>query len=53
MKTSRSWKVIEQSEKFCVNVLSNNQQNVSAAFGAPGDDKFAGIEWDPSPRASR
>lgn len=49
MKTSRSWKVIEQSKKFCVNVLSNNQQHVSAAFGAPGEDKFAGIEWDRSP----
>ena len=48
-KTSRSWPVIERSGKFCVNVLSNRQQDVSAAFGAPGDDKFAGVTWDPSP----
>ena len=49
MKTSRSWKVIEKTGKFCVNVLSNRQQDVSAAFGAPGDDKFANVIWDPSP----
>ncbi|GAB36046.1 3-hydroxy-9,10-secoandrosta-1,3,5(10)-triene-9,17-dione monooxygenase reductase subunit [Gordonia otitidis] len=48
-RTSRTWKVIEQNGKFCVNILSNRQQDVSAAFGAPGDDKFAGIAWDPSP----
>ena len=49
MKTSRSWPVIEKSGKFVVNILSNRQQQISATFGAPGDDKFASIEWDPSP----
>lgn len=48
-KTLRTWRVIEENGKFCVNILSNRQQDVSAAFGAPGDDKFAGIDWDPSP----
>ncbi|MGZ8178564.1 3-hydroxy-9,10-secoandrosta-1,3,5(10)-triene-9,17-dione monooxygenase reductase subunit [Williamsia sp. SKLECPSW1] len=48
-KTSRSWKVIESTGRFCVNVLSNHQQQVSAVFGAPGDDKFRTVEWDPSP----
>ncbi|GAB07834.1 DUF447 family protein [Gordonia amarae] len=49
MKTSRSWKVIEETGKFVVNVLANRQQEVSATFGAPGDDKFASITWDQSP----
>ncbi|WP_026919684.1 3-hydroxy-9,10-secoandrosta-1,3,5(10)-triene-9,17-dione monooxygenase reductase subunit [Gordonia shandongensis] len=49
MKTSRTWPVIEAHGKFCVNVLSNRQQDVSATFGAPGADKFKSISWDPSP----
>lgn len=48
-RTSRSWPVIERRGTFCVNVLSNRQQSVSASFGAPGADKFAGVSWDPSP----
>lgn len=49
MKTSRSWPAIEERGAFVVNVLANHQQSVSAKFGAPGENKFAGIEWDPSP----
>lgn len=49
MKTSRSWPVIEERGSFCVNVLSNRQQDISAKFGSPGGDKFAGVSWDPSP----
>jgi 3-hydroxy-9,10-secoandrosta-1,3,5(10)-triene-9,17-dione monooxygenase reductase component len=49
MKTSRSWPVIEAAGKFVVNVLANRQQDVSATFGAPGEDKFKTISWDKSP----
>ncbi|GAB18914.1 putative oxidoreductase [Gordonia effusa NBRC 100432] len=49
MKKSRSWPIIEAHGKFVVNVLSNRQQDVSATFGAPGDDKFRSVIWDPSP----
>ncbi|WP_132993055.1 3-hydroxy-9,10-secoandrosta-1,3,5(10)-triene-9,17-dione monooxygenase reductase subunit [Gordonia zhaorongruii] len=49
MKTSRTWPLIEQSGTFVVNILSNKQQDVSAVFGAPGDDKFSKVDWDPSP----
>lgn len=48
-KTSRSWKVVEANGKFCVNVLSTKQEQVSATFGAPREDKFRTIDWDPSP----
>lgn len=48
-KTSRTWPVMEARGSFCVNVLANRQQEVSAKFGAPGDNKFAGVQWDPSP----
>lgn len=49
MKTSRTWPLIEERGAFCVNMLASRQQEVSAKFGAPGEDKFAGVEWDPSP----
>jgi 3-hydroxy-9,10-secoandrosta-1,3,5(10)-triene-9,17-dione monooxygenase reductase component len=47
-KQSRSWQAIEASGKFCVNVLHEDQKDVSARFGSREPDKFAGIEWNPS-----
>src|SRR4030081_2960491 len=47
-KVSRSWKAIEASGGFCVNVLTEKQKDVSARFGSKEPDKFAGIDWIPS-----
>lgn len=47
-KQSRAWQAIEASGKFCVNMLHENQQHVSAQFGSKAPDKFAGIDWTPS-----
>ena len=47
-KVSRSWKAIEATGKFCVNVLHEKQKDVSARFGSKEPDKFAGIDWSPS-----
>src|SRR5882762_1355275 len=47
-KMSRSWQAIEASGKFCVNVLHENQKDVSARFGSKEPDKFGGIDWSPS-----
>ena len=47
-KMSRSWKAIEASGRFCVNILHEKQQHVSARFGSREPDKFAGIDWRPS-----
>ncbi len=33
-KQSRAWQAIEASGKFCVNMLHENQQHVSAQFGS-------------------
>ena len=46
-KASRSWAAIEASGHFCVNILAENQQHVSARFGSREPDKFAGIDWHP------
>lgn len=51
-KVSRSWTAIESSGRFCVNVLHENQQDVSARFGSKEPDKFAGVEWSLSPTGS-
>ena len=42
-KSSSSWPKIERAERFCVNVLASDQQDLCRAFAAKGDDKFAGI----------
>lgn len=47
-KISRSWKAIEASGRFCVNVLHEKQKDVSARFGSREPDKFAGIDWTSS-----
>jgi 3-hydroxy-9,10-secoandrosta-1,3,5(10)-triene-9,17-dione monooxygenase reductase component len=51
-KVSRSWKAIEATGKFCVNVLTESQKDVSARFGSKESDKFAGIDWSASPLGS-
>ena len=44
-KQSRSWAAIEATGRFCVNMLHEDQQHVSARFGSREPDKFAGIDW--------
>ena len=51
-KVSRSWQAIEASGRFCVNVLTEAQKDVCARFGTREPDKFAGIDWSPSPLGS-
>ena len=43
-KMSRSWAAIEASGSFCVNILHENQKDVSGRFGSREPDKFAGIK---------
>lgn len=49
---SRTWPVIERVGRFCVNVLSHRQQDVSTVFGRSGPDKFSGTSWTLSPGGS-
>ncbi|MET0233058.1 MAG: 3-hydroxy-9,10-secoandrosta-1,3,5(10)-triene-9,17-dione monooxygenase reductase subunit [Kibdelosporangium sp.] len=46
---SRTWQAIAGSGRFCVNVLAEDQQELSARFGRAGADKFTGTAWSPSP----
>lgn len=47
-RTSRSWPVIERAGHFCVNVLAEDQREVSTVFGTGGADKFSRVGWTPS-----
>ena len=52
MKSSGSWKGIEAVGRFAVNILAEDQQDVCSTFGKRGADKFASIDWTPSPLGS-
>lgn len=44
-KESATWAKISGTDRFCVNVLGDDQADVSGVFAGKSDDKFAGIEW--------
>lgn len=47
--SSNSWKAIEPAGHFVVNVLSDEQVDLSGQFAGKAEDKFAGIDWTPGP----
>jgi 3-hydroxy-9,10-secoandrosta-1,3,5(10)-triene-9,17-dione monooxygenase reductase component len=40
---------MRESGTFCVNVLAADQVRISARMAGRGTDKFAGLDWRPSP----
>ncbi len=44
-KSSRSWASIAGTGHFCVNVLAEDQRELSTVFGRSGADKFATCSW--------
>lgn len=48
-RTSTTWPRIARAGSFCVNVLAEGQQSLSAGFARSGGDKFAGVSWEPAP----
>jgi flavin reductase (DIM6/NTAB) family NADH-FMN oxidoreductase RutF len=51
-RTSTTWPRLRDLGRFCVNVLAEDQSDLSAAFARSGADKFAGVRWRPSPHGS-
>lgn len=45
---SRSWAAIAGTGKFCVNVLSGDQEELCWRFAKEGEDKFDGLDWSRS-----
>jgi flavin reductase (DIM6/NTAB) family NADH-FMN oxidoreductase RutF len=48
-KSSTSWPRIEAAGSFCVNVLSEDQEELCRTFAVTGGDKFAGVGYEPGP----
>lgn len=51
-KASSSWPRIEPSGAFCVNVLSEDQEELCRVFATKGRDKFRGVGWRPGDTGS-
>lgn len=48
-RTSSTFPRIRAAASFCINVLSAEQESLCRRFAIPGGDKFADVEWGPSP----
>jgi 3-hydroxy-9,10-secoandrosta-1,3,5(10)-triene-9,17-dione monooxygenase reductase component len=44
-KSSTSWPRIRASGAFCVNVLTEHQEEICRVFATSGADKFRGVGW--------
>ena len=51
-KRSNSWPRIERAEKFCVNVLRDDQYELCKQFAASGGNKFDGVSHRTSANGS-
>ena len=51
-RTSTTWPRLRAAGRFCVNVLAEEQSDLSQQFARSGTDKFAGVGWVPSPHGS-
>jgi len=38
---------MQESDSFCVNILTSRQQDLCMTMASKDDDKFAGVDWDP------
>src|SRR5882757_2941958 len=44
-KSSQSWPNMRAAGSFCINVLSEHQQDICRRFAVSGGDKFKNLEW--------
>ena len=51
-KSSTSWPRIRQAGVFCVNVLTETQEDTCRVFATTGADKFRGVGWRPGESGS-
>ena len=45
---STSWPKIQEAGVFCVNVLSETQEELCRLFAGKSEDKFTGLGWKPA-----
>ena len=51
-RRSSTWPQLREAGGFCVNVLAEEQSELSRQFARSGTDKYAGVRWAPSPHGS-
>jgi 3-hydroxy-9,10-secoandrosta-1,3,5(10)-triene-9,17-dione monooxygenase reductase component len=51
-RASSSWPRIAATGAFCVNILSEDQEELGRVFAVSGADKFAGVDWSPASTGS-
>ncbi|MFE4874970.1 flavin reductase family protein [Streptomyces sp. NPDC056682] len=51
-RASTTWPVIRGVSRFCVNVLAEDQSDLSRRFARSGGDKYAGVNWSCPPGES-
>jgi len=51
-KMSSTWPKLQAAGSFCINVLADDQEDVSRVFASKEPDKFVGVGWDRSPLGS-
>jgi 3-hydroxy-9,10-secoandrosta-1,3,5(10)-triene-9,17-dione monooxygenase reductase component len=44
-KTSRAWPLMQRAGFFCVNILADDQAELSNGMATKGDEKFNGVDW--------
>src|SRR5690606_7146913 len=47
-RQSRAFAAIQRAGHFCVNFLGADQVDISNQMAGAGEDKFAGVSWQPS-----
>ncbi|MGJ8616444.1 MAG: flavin reductase family protein [Sulfitobacter sp.] len=50
--TSSNYATFINADRFAVNILSENQIDVSNTFARPSEDRFASVEWHKGPHGS-
>jgi 3-hydroxy-9,10-secoandrosta-1,3,5(10)-triene-9,17-dione monooxygenase reductase component len=51
-KSSTTWPSIQAAGRFCVNILAEDQEDVSRLFATRGADKFRAMGWRPAESGS-
>ncbi|MBE1508148.1 flavin reductase (DIM6/NTAB) family NADH-FMN oxidoreductase RutF [Rhizobium viscosum] len=51
-KTSRNYQTLTAAKGFAVNILSEDQKEVSNTFARPVEDRFAAVKWQHGPFGS-
>lgn len=50
--TSTSWPHVRSSDRFCINILGEDQRDISMRFATSGSDKFKGVSWTKTPNGT-